>query len=213
MFGIENYWGFIVAGIVLAVTPGTDTIYILSRTLAQGKGAGIASTLGVSSGVLIWGLLVSFGLATVLTQLPSVLLFIKIIGAVYILWIAIQMWRHNDLDVQHLQADMGHMAVGKIYKQGIVTNLLNPKVGLFFMALLPQFVSTQAHSALPFLLLTVTFIVIGTLWCLFLVVLAGLISHKLQQNPHMAQTISRISAVVLGAMGVHIAYTSLKDWA
>ena len=67
MFGIENYWGFIVAGIVLAVTPGTDTIYILSRTLAQGKGAGIASTLGVSSGVLIWGLLVSFGLATVLT--------------------------------------------------------------------------------------------------------------------------------------------------
>ena len=105
------------------------------------------------------------------------------------------------------------MAVGKIYKQGIVTNLLNPKVGLFFMALLPQFVSAQAHSALPFLLLTVTFIVIGTLWCLFLVVLAGLISHKLQQNPHMAQTISRISAVVLGAMGVHIAYTSLKDWA
>ena len=56
MLGIENYWGFIVAGIVLAVTPGTDTIYILSRTLAQGKGAGIASTLGVSSGVLIWGL-------------------------------------------------------------------------------------------------------------------------------------------------------------
>ena len=167
----------------------------------------------MSSGVLIWGLLVSFGLATVLTQLPSVLLVIKIIGAVYILWIALQMWRHNDLDVKNLQADMGHMAVGKIYKQGIATNLLNPKVGLFFMALLPQFVSAQAHSALPFLLLTVTFIVIGTLWCLFLVVLAGLISHKLQQNPQMAQTISRISAVVLGAMGAHIAYTSLKDWA
>ena len=98
MLGIENYVGFIIAALVLNITPGSDTIYILSRTLAQGKRAGVASVLGISSGVLVWGLLVSFGLATILKSMPSLMLLVKLLGAAYIVWIAIQMWRNSDLD-------------------------------------------------------------------------------------------------------------------
>lgn len=213
MFGIENYWGFVVAALLLNITPGSDTIYILSRTLAQGKRAGIASVLGISSGVLIWGLLVSFGLAAVLTKAPAVMLAIKFIGAAYIVWIAVQMWRHSALDASSLNGGVDNSSVLKVYRQGIVTNLLNPKIALFFMAFLPQFVSADTQSAIPFLVLTATFIATGTLWCLLLVVLAGLIGGQLKREPRLAEYISRGSALVLGAMGVHIGIGSLKDMA
>lgn len=213
MFGIENYWGFVLAAMVLNITPGSDTIYILSRTLAQGKKAGVASALGISSGVLLWGLLVSFGLAAILTRMPSVMLAIKLLGAAYIVWIAVQMWRHSALDATALGNRMQPLSVGKVYSQGIVTNLLNPKIALFFMAFLPQFVSAQTDSAVPFLVLTATFICTGTVWCLLLVVLAGLISGKLQREPRWATYLSRGSAAILGSMGVHIGVSSLRDMA
>ena len=165
MLGIENYVGFIIAALVLNITPGSDTIYILSRTLAQGKRAGVASVLGISSGVLVWGLLVSFGLATILKSMPSLMLLVKLLGAAYIVWIAIQMWRNSDLDAAALQTGNKHISIRRVYQQGIITNLLNPKVGLFFLAFLPQFVSVGTQSPLPFLLLTATFIVTGTLRC------------------------------------------------
>lgn len=213
MFGIENYWGFIVAALVLNITPGSDTIYILSRTLAQGKKAGVASVLGISSGVLLWGLLVSFGLAAVLATAPMVMLAIKLIGAAYIIWIAVQMWRHSALDATTLSQNLDDVSVLKVYRQGIVTNMLNPKVGLFFMAFLPQFVNVSTASALPFLLLTATFIVTGTLWCLLLVLMASLISGKLKHEPRLATYISKSSAAILGAMGAHIGWSSLRDLA
>ena len=211
MLGIENYVGFIIAALVLNITPGSDTIYMLSRTLAQGKRAGVASVLGISSGVLIWGLLVSFGLATLLKSMPSLMLLVKLLGAAYIVWIAIQMWRHSDLDAAALQAGTSHISMRKIYQQGIITNLLNPKVGLFFLAFLPQFVSTGTPSTVPFLLLTATFIATGTLWGLLLVGLASLISKQLQHKPQLAAYISRGSSAVLGVMGVHIGFSSLKE--
>ena len=211
MLGIENYVGFIIAALVLNITPGSDTIYILSRTLAQGKRAGVASVLGISSGVLVWGLLVSFGLATILKSMPSLMLLVKLLGAAYIVWIAIQMWRNSDLDAAALQAGNTHSSIRKVYQQGIITNLLNPKVGLFFLAFLPQFVSVGTQSPLPFLLLTGTFIVTGTLWCLLLVGLASLISKQLQHKPHLASYISRGSSVILGGMGIHIGFSSLKE--
>lgn len=211
MWGIENYWGFVVAALVLNITPGSDTIYILSRTLAQGTKAGIASVLGISSGILVWGLLVSFGLAAVLAQAPMLMLGIKLLGAAYIVWIAVQMWRSNDLDATSLQDASKHMNVWKTYQQGVLTNLLNPKVGLFFLAFLPQFVSSGVESAVPFLLLTATFMLTGTLWCLSLVALAGLISHKLQQRPEYAQMVSKSSAAILGIMGLHTGISSLKE--
>lgn len=211
MFDIVNYWGFIVAALILNITPGSDTIYILSRTLAQGKRAGVASVLGISSGILIWGLLVSFGLAAVLTKLPSLMMAIKLIGAAYIIWIALQMWRHSSLDAASLQDGMQDLSVWKVYRQGIITNLLNPKIALFFMAFLPQFVSVGTTSPAPFLALTATFIVTGTLWCLTLVVLAGLISGHLKREPRLAAYISKGSAAVLGAMGVHIGISTIKE--
>lgn len=211
MWGIENYWGFVVAALVLNITPGSDTIYILSRTLSQGVKAGIASVLGISSGVLVWGLLVSLGLAAILATAPMVMLGIKLLGAAYIVWIAVQMWRSNDLDATSLQDASKHMNVWKTYQQGVLTNLLNPKVGLFFLAFLPQFVSSGVESAVPFLLLTATFMVTGTLWCLLLVALAGLISHHLQKQPQWAKRITQSSAAVLGLMGIHTGISSFKE--
>ena len=211
MFGVVDYWGFVLAALVLNITPGSDTIYILSRTLSQGTKAGVASVLGISTGVLLWGALVSFGLAAVLAAAPMVMLFIKLAGALYIVYIAWQMWHSNALDTQALQSSDEALKWGRIYRQGVLTNLLNPKVGLFFLAFLPQFVSHEANSAVPFLYLTATFMVTATLWSLLLVALAGVISAHLKQEPKWSARITKGSAAILGLMGIHTGVSSLKE--
>jgi threonine/homoserine/homoserine lactone efflux protein len=178
MFGITNFAAFLIAGILLNITPGSDTMYILGRSISQGKKAGIVSVLGISTGSLIHTLFAGLGLSVVIAQSPLAFNIVKYLGAIYLFYLGARMLINttkNDFNIQQLEEQLD---LKKIYYSGILTNVLNPKVALFFLAFLPQFVSSQyIGNPLPFFLLGLTFVVTGTIWCLILVLFASLLQY------------------------------------
>ncbi|NDI34923.1 LysE family translocator [Chengkuizengella sediminis] len=206
MFGIINYEVFLISGILLNLIPGTDTMYIIGRSISQGKKAGIYSVLGIISGSIVHTLLVAFGLSIILTK--SLILFnvIKIIGALYLIYLGIRMFS----DKTNLEADTSvkhHLKAGKIYMQGILTSLTNPKVALFFIAFLPQFVDVQSSGPVSFILLGVTFTLTGLLWCLFVVYFSSYSTKKMRGNQKVANILNKITGIVFIGMGLKLIQT------
>ncbi|WP_141433219.1 LysE family translocator [Bacillus sp. 03113] len=202
MFGIIHFEIFVLTGILLNVTPGTDTMYIISRSVSQGKRAGIYSVLGVSTGTIIHTLLAAFGLSIILTK--SVLLFniIKILGAVYLAYLGINMLlKKTSLKEAETQKNV---KLRKIYVQGIISNVMNPKVALFFLAFLPQFINTKDSSPIPFIILGLTFTLTGTIWCLLVANFASFTTKKLRKNANTATILNKLTGIVFIGMGLKL---------
>ncbi|MBN2744350.1 MAG: LysE family translocator [Marinilabiliaceae bacterium] len=205
MFGIHHYIGFVLAGVVLNITPGTDTIYILTRSITQGRRAGVFSVLGIATGCLVHTLLAAFGLSVVLAQSPMLFGLVRYAGVAYLVYLGIRMLasRSSLLDVAE-QSLEGHNLT-KIYRQGLLTNVLNPKMALFFLSMLPQFIDPQsANGPLPFVILGLTFMTTGTLWCLFLAYAASGMSQMLRQNQRLAVRLQKASGMVYITLGIRL---------
>lgn len=212
MFGIENYLGFIMAAILLNITPGSDTMYIITRSVSQGQKAGFYSVLGITSGALIHTLLAALGLSVLLVNSPIAFTIVKYIGASYLCYLGFKMLTNKQapLITNSLQ-DNKNLVTTKplnhwqIYKQGVFTNTFNPKVALFFIAFFPQFIEpSYAHSMLSFLVLGLTFATTGLIWCLCLALLASKFSKKLRENPVIESVMNKISGVVFMGLGVKL---------
>lgn len=168
MLGIHDFWLFVVCGLVLNITPGPDTAYIVGRSAQFGWRGGAAATLGISTGCLVHVFACAVGLSALLAASATAFAVIKWVGAGYLCFIGLKMLlaRAGTPAEAHLRKD-GAMSPSKVFWQGALTNILNPKVALFFLAFLPQFVDAAApHKALAFLALGLTFICNGTVWCL-----------------------------------------------
>lgn len=169
-FGITNYLAFLLAGIVLNITPGQDTMYILARTLGQGRSAGVMAALGISSGTVFHTLAAACGLYVLLANAPGVFTVVKWAGAAYLVYQGVKsICGTGALSMNGSKKKP--TSLKKMYISGLLTNILNPKVGLFFVAFLPQFIVPGEGTFLSFLFLGSTFIFTGTLWCLCLVFL------------------------------------------
>jgi RhtB (resistance to homoserine/threonine) family protein len=207
MFGIENYLVFIVSGIILNITPGNDTIYILSRSIAQGKKAGVISVLGISTGALTHTIMASLGLSVILNK--SILLFdvIKYIGVMYLVYIGMKtiISKNNPFNNQtNIESFIDYK---QIYKQGFLTNLFNPKVALFFLSFLPQFINPNInHTPIPFLILGVTFLTTGTIWCLFLAYASSFLSKILRENNKISTITHKLSGIIFIGLGLKLAF-------
>ena len=207
MFGIENYLGFILAGILLNLTPGSDTIYILTRSTAQGKKAGLVSALGISSGCLVHTVCAAFGLSLILTSSATLFHLVKYAGAVYLVYLGIKMFKERSRLFEAQQSGFDREDLLKIYRQGVITNVLNPKVALFFLSFLPQFIrADQGHGPLPFMILGMTFLITGTLWCLFLAYTASVMTGVLRNNAQIGQILQKFSGMVFVALGLQLAF-------
>ncbi|KPV59644.1 homoserine lactone transporter [Paenibacillus sp. A3] len=204
MFGIHHYFLFVIAGILLIMTPGSDTMYIIARSVAQGRRAGIWSTMGIAAGTLIHTLLAALGLSFLLAK--SLLLFtvIKMIGVAYLIYLGITMILSKSSAVASDTGSLEPMSTRKIFVQGMITNVTNPKVALFFIAFLPQFVDNQAHSPLPFMILGATFIFTGILWSILVSYLASFATGKLRKNPKIGLWLNRITGGVFILMGANL---------
>ncbi len=211
MTGIIHFETFLLTGILLNLTPGNDTIFILTKSIAQGKKAGIVSALGIGTGSIVHTILAAFGLSIIIAK--SILLFdiIKYLGAAYLLYIGYKMLtdktelKTND-PLQQKKTDYW-----KIYRDGILTNILNPKVALFFIAFLPQFIDPNLkNTVLPFLTLGTTFITTGTIWCLILATFASGIFNKLKTNRKFSAYINKLCGLAMIVLGIKVALTNRK---
>ncbi|MEN2752517.1 LysE family translocator [Psychrobacter sp. FBL11] len=212
MFGIENYLGFVLAAILLNLTPGTDSMYIITRSVSQGHKAGFYSVLGIVTGILMHTVLAALGLSIILANSPLAFTIVKYIGASYLCYLGIKMLTSKSKSIlsdslpnnrKLVQAES--LNYRRIYKQGILTNTFNPKVALFFLAFFPQFIDPNyTYSALSFLILGLSFAITGFIWCLCLALLASKFSANLRKNPSIEVLLNKISGAVFIGLGVKL---------
>lgn len=206
MFGIQNYTGFIVAAIILNLTPGIDTMYILTRSVSQGKKAGIVSVAGIMSGCIVHVLFAAFGLSLILSTSAIIFTAVKWAGAFYLIYLGIKTLLEKNTSFDTSSDDAVKDLI-KTYRQGVITNVLNPKVGLFFLSFLPQFINQDnVNGPLPFLILGGTFLVTGTIWCLILTWAAAFMTDTLRNNKTTGIMLQKLSGVIFIGFGVKLAF-------
>lgn len=209
MFGIENYAGFLAAAILLNLTPGADTLYILTRSIAQGPRAGLVSVAGIMSGCVVHVLAAAFGLSLILTTSATAFFLVKWAGALYLIFLGIRALTTRTHAFETRDIRFSNRDLVTIYRQGMITNILNPKVALFFLSFLPQFINpAKAGGPLPFLALGGTFLVTGTLWCLVLTLAATRMTRMLRENAGIGIWMQRLSGIVFIGFGLNLALKS-----
>lgn len=203
MFGIVNFTVFVSSCIILHFAPGADTMYILGKTLSGGKKSGIISVFGISTGVLIHTILVAFGLSAVLSK--SILAFniIKTLGAVYLIYMGIK----SIMDKSSLEESRENKIenLKEIYFQGVITNILNPKVALFFLAFLPQFINeNNQYGILPFILLGISFCITSSIYGIILAIFSGEVLKFFNKDSKFSSKMKKISGIIYILLGVGI---------
>lgn len=214
MLGIHDYWVFVAAGIMLNLTPGQDTIYIAGQSVSGGRKVGIASALGVGTGGLVHVLAATAGLSAVLASSALAFAVVKWVGAVYLVFLGVRLLVSRggvDSPANPAGAEGGARAA---YRRGILTNVLNPKVAVFFLAFLPQFVDPQTtHRALSFLVLGGTFMFTGTLWCVVIAVGSARASAGIRRSRYGGTLLRRIAGVTFIGLGVKLALERARSGA
>jgi threonine/homoserine/homoserine lactone efflux protein len=205
MFGIVNLPTFIVAGILLNLTPGADTVYILGRSISQGRKAGIYSALGIVSGVFFHITLAAFGLSIIVAKSALAFNLIKYTGAIYLGYLGIKMWVTKS-ETEFTDQPLETKSPYKLYISGVLTNALNPKVALFFLVFLPQFILPgTATSPIPFFILGVIFLIPGTIWCLLLAIFSSILADKIKTNKSISNWLNKITGGIFIGLGVKLA--------
>jgi threonine/homoserine/homoserine lactone efflux protein len=205
MFGIHHFGLFVVAGILLNLTPGPDTVYILGRSIAQGRAAGIASALGISAGSIFHTTAAALGLSAILASSAIAFGTIKLLGGTYLIFLGIKMILNRERELG-LPSNFRRRTKAAAFRQGILTNVLNPKVGLFFLAFLPQFIDpASGMKVLAFLLLGLTFVTTGTIWCLIIACFASAFSERLRTNEIIGLWLSRAAGALFVFLGLRLA--------
>jgi len=206
LFGIENYAGFVAAAIILNLTPGADTLYILTRSIAQGSRAGLMSVAGIMSGCVVHVLAAAFGLSLILSTSAVAFFLVKWAGALYLIFLGIKALISSTPAFEARVSRFTHKDLFTIYKQGVITNVLNPKVALFFLSFLPQFIDpAHARGPLPFLLLGGTFLFTGTIWCLILTRTATRMTLTFRENARIGIWMQKLSGIIFIAFGLKLA--------
>jgi threonine/homoserine/homoserine lactone efflux protein len=193
----------VAACVLLNLTPGADTLYILTRSVAHGRRAGLWSAAGIMTGCLVHTAAASLGLSVVLATSSLAFGAVKVAGAAYLIWLGVTalLGRHAALA---FDAEPRRVPARTLFVQGLATNVLNPKVALFFLAFLPQFVDPAGGGPLAFGLLGLTFVATGSLWCLVLVLASSTLSSALRRRPRVAGWMNRGSGVVFVGLGAAV---------
>jgi threonine/homoserine/homoserine lactone efflux protein len=202
--GIQHYEAFLLASIALNLTPGLDTFYILTRSGREGHAVGLAAALGINAGCIVHTLAAVLGISAILMTSALAFTVLKYLGAAYLIWTGLRMLLSR-ATVRQPTETRGR-GLGAAFRQGMLTNVLNPKVALFFLAFLPQFVSMHAaHPQLGLVLLGLSFIGTGITWSTVLALMGGRIHRLLTAKPKLGQWMDRLCGMVLLGFGVKLA--------
>ncbi len=209
LFGVTDIGLFIFAGLLLNITPGADLLYITNRSAIQGKKAGVIAAIGIGAGCMVHVLAAAFGLSMILVTSPVAFSIVRYVGAAYLFYLGIKtlltlkQQNTSDEKVKSL------LSLIKIFRQAILINILNPKVALFFIALLPQFVSpTATNPALTFLFLGLLFNVNGTLVNILFALLTSYLAKKVQTITLLPRILQSLVGSLFVVLGVRLAILS-----
>lgn len=199
--GIHDFWLFVVTGLVLNLTPGADTLLVVSRTAAGGWRQGAAAALGIQLGCLVHAVAAALGVAALLAASPLAFRVLTWAGAAYLVWLGLQMLRaafKPALPRAVREAPAAASSLRGAFAQGVLTNVLNPKVGLFFLAFVPQFIDAAAPSPLAaFLALALVFDLTGGTWLLIVAALTARLRGAVA--PHVGRWLNGLGgALFLG---------------
>ena len=196
---------FALATFVLTVSPGPGVLYVNARSLAQGRRAGFASMFGIEAGEVVWIAAAATGVAALLAASASALTFLRFAGAAYLIYLGVQRWRHAEAFVPPRRA-----ALGRVFAHGFVTQLLNPKVAVFFVAFLPQFLSTAQLLAQQVIVLGAVYIAIAIAVDATYVMAASTISRRFLESRLAQRRTGRAAAATYVALGLAAAATGVK---
>lgn len=201
---LPAFLAFTLAAVILTITPGPDMTLFLGRTLAQGRRAGFAAYLGACTGSLIHTTLAALGLSALVAASPEAFLLLKIVGAAYLVWLALGAIRHgSSFSVDREMAPPQPFRAN--WLKGVAINLLNPKIVLFFVTFLPQFVAAgDPHATGKFFFLGVYFVIVATPISAVMIFAADRIAMTLKRKPGVMRAIDYVFASVFSAFAVHI---------
>lgn len=207
MLGTTDLWLFVMAGLALNVTPGADTLYIVGCSATQGKRAGAVAALGIGAGCMIHIAAATAGLSALLLASSTAFAVVKYLGVAYLIYLGIAMLR-SKCDSAPGQSRPDFAPLRTVFWQGFLTNALNPKVALFFLAFLPQFIAVDApHKGLTMLFLGLLFDFNGTLWNLFVAWSSARISNRFKVSRIGARWLNRLC----GGLFIYFGYRLAKS--
>ena len=207
--GTENLGVFVAAGLLLNITPGADMLFIAGRSAAQGSKAGVVAAVGIGAGCLIHILFATFGLSVVLATSAFAFSLVKFAGAAYLVYLGLMTLFSLRTSEPDATEETVPLPMARIFRQAILVNALNPKVALFFMALLPQFVSPSSpYPSLSFLFLGVLFDVNGTVVNIVFALLTSQIASRFRQSTIFSRLCKAIAACLFVGLGIRLAMTT-----
>ncbi len=199
---------FVGIALVVILAPGPDTVLVTKNAILHGRGAALGTSFGVNTGLLIWTVAAAFGVAAIVRESAIAFTVLKLIGAVYLTWLGVQALRAARHRASHesLRGTSSRERLTPLmgFRQGLFSDLSNPKIAVFFTSLLPQFVSSKEPVLLPFLLLGGLFVVMTLVWLSTYALLAARISGVLTR-PRVRAVLDGLTGIVLIGFGVRLA--------
>ncbi len=204
MIPLESLAVFFTASLLLALAPGPDNIFVLTQSALRGAFAGFVITLGLCTGLLVHTSLVAFGVAAIFKTSALAFTILKYVGAGYLLYMAWKAFRSSPAD---LDADVRDgRSLRLLYRRGIIMNITNPKVSIFFLAFLPQFADPSRGAIIwQISLLGLVFIFAAILVFGMVCILAGAIGEQLRRSPRTQNIINRVAGLVLVGLALKLA--------
>ena len=196
---------FAIATFLLTVSPGPGVLYVVARSVSQGRSAGFASMFGIEAGEVVWIAAAATGVAALLAASEETLGVLRYVGAAYLIYLGVQRWREVDRPAAPERAPLG-----KVFAQGVVTQLVNPKVAMFFVAFLPQFLDPSRPVASQVAALGLVYIAIAVAVDTCYVLAASAVSSRFMRSAVARRRSGRVAAVTYAAMGVAAAASGVR---
>ena len=210
MFGIHDLPLFILAGLLLNITPGPDMLYIAGRTASQGFRSGLAAVMGINAGCLVHTFAAAIGLSAILTTSAEAFFVVKLVGAAYLVYVGISLLLQKQPDgaALDISSTLPSKTTRQAFWQGFLTNVLNPKVALFFLAFLPQFISADSTTKpVALVVLGIIFIFNSLFVTISFAALVAQARDLFQNSSRIASWLNRCCGVLFIAIGVKLALT------
>ncbi len=200
---IESLLAFAGATVLLAISPGPDNIYVLTQSITNGVKSGLATTAGLISGCIVHTTLIAFGISAILVASPKIFLVIKICGALYLLFLAYKLYK--SATAISLDDEAPQKTYLQLFKQGVVMNILNPKVTIFFLAFFPGFIwEPSGNTVFQFYVLGIVFMIVSFFVFASVAFLAGRISKYLKQQKRAGFILKWLQIVIFIGIAFYI---------